>query len=182
MRFTGLSSLGTVVLLSACGGYPIDAASNPVAVQLHSGAHCGSQATRREAMWITGEADFHRAYADLFSQWLGAESPEPPSVDFENEAVLVLAMGQRPTAGYHVALAGKPLKIEKGIAVVPIVWEEPAPDSFQAQVLTSPCTMIKLPRMGYGDVRVVDQGGRVRFELPAPEQPETRDRPAFAGS
>lgn len=104
----------------------------------------------------------------MYGHVLGMQLPEPPAVEFKHESVLLLAMGQRPTAGYQLALAQPSLRIDDGVAVVRVLWMEPAPSSAQAQVLTSPCAMLKLPRKGYERVRVVDQNGQARLEIPAP--------------
>lgn len=154
--------------MTACSDHPVGSTPQTSAAQLHAGAQCAGQGHDPKATWITDEARFRRAYANMYGHALGMRLPEPPAVEFKHESVLLLAMGQRPTAGYQLALDRRPLRIDENAAVVRVLWMEPAPGSVQAQVLTSPCAMFKLPRAGYGRVRVVDQNGQARFDLPAP--------------
>lgn len=166
MRMVYMAIFSAAMVVAACGGLAVNSASRVRAVPLHASAQCGSPNDRPIATWITDEAHFRHAYISSYEGTLGLKPPEPPAVDFHREAVLLLEMGQQPTAGYRVGLAEKPIRIEQGVAVVPVVWTEPAHGSIQAQVLTSPCVMIKLERADYGRVRVVDQNRQARFELP----------------
>lgn len=162
--------VGLLVLVSACGNR-LDAVSETKSFtvqQLYAGVQCGSQNPQLLATWITSNDDLRRVHRSFFAHVLGAEPPVQPSVDFGSHVVLLLEMGQRPTAGYSLALLEDQAQVKNGIAVIAVNWEQPAPDRYQAQVITSPCSMIKLQKAGYSRIRIVDQQQHMRIELPAP--------------
>jgi hypothetical protein len=104
---------------------------------------------------------------------LGAPAVAAPGVDFARDGVVLVAMGRRSTAGYALALASRRAEVKGGVATLSVRFEEPAPGAVLAQVVTSPCLLVALPRKGLREVRVVDAGGVVRAVAPvsAPESP-----------
>lgn len=91
-------------------------------------------------------------------------NPPPASaVDFSREGVLLIAMGQRPTAGYGLSLSDT-VTFEDGVLTVWVDWREPPPGARQAQVVTNPCLLVQLPSVAFTRVRVVDREDRVRLE------------------
>ncbi len=110
------------------------------------------------------------ADAEAWRSWHGrvtsARVPAPPLpvVDFSREEVLVLAMGSRSTAGYGLSLAEKSAVVRDGVLTVRVDWSEPPPGALLAQVMTSPCLLMKVPTAPFDRIRVVDQQGRVRLE------------------
>lgn len=134
---------------------------NLAAELLHNGLLCGADLERPAAYWITGQAELEARFRRLDS----GESAFAPMVDFSRNGVLLVTMGTQPTTGYRlnylpprhqVRLQGSTLRL--GLA-----WQTPEPDSIQAQVLTQPCLVLKLPRRDFDRVRVVDQDGTVRL-------------------
>lgn len=128
-------------------------------VVLHNGLMCGSDLTRTDALWIDNATQLTQRYGKM------AAVAEPPVVDFEHYGVLLVTMGQQPTAGYRlnflpgahrVILGGRTLQIN-------LAWEEPAADSIQAQVLTQPCLLLQVPRRSFTRVEILDQQGTVRL-------------------
>ena len=101
-------------------------------------------------------------YAQVNSAWMPL--PSPPTVDFPRVGVLLIAMGQRPTAGYGLALADEVATVRDGVLTVRVRWREPPPGRRQAQVMTSPCLLATVPDAGFTRIRVVDQNGGVRLE------------------
>jgi hypothetical protein len=90
--------------------------------------------------------------------------PPAPAVDFSREAVLLIAMGQRPSAGYGLNLAGE-ATLRDGVLTVPVDWREPPPGYLRAQVVTSPCLLLKVPAVDLiSHLRVMDREGRIRLE------------------
>jgi hypothetical protein len=97
----------------------------------------------------------------------GGEQPSP-AVDFPREGVLAVSMGQKRTAGYGLALAEPEVAIADGTATVVVRFDEPPPGAIVAQVLTSPCLLVRVPRAGIREIRVVDPGGAVRASVVLP--------------
>jgi hypothetical protein len=84
-----------------------------------------------------------------------AEPPPPrPPVDFRRDAVIVVALGPRPTAGWGVEIT----RIDRlpTETVVHVRQRRPAPDALTAQVLTQPYHFVRVPRPR-GAVRFVDE-------------------------
>lgn len=132
------------------------------AERLHNGLMCGPDLQQATALWIDDAADL----ATRFQRMSGAAS-DPPVVDFEHHGVLLITMGEQPTAGYRlnflperhrVELRGRTLRVD-------LAWETPPPESMQAQVLTHPCMLLQLPRRSFNRVRVIDQEGTVRVSV-----------------
>jgi hypothetical protein len=92
-------------------------------------------------------------WAALWKQHAGTAEPAPPRppVDFKRDAVIVVAAGRRPSAGWSVEIT----RVEQlaGTMVVHVRETRPPPDALTAQVLTQP----------YHFVRVARPRGRVRF-------------------
>jgi hypothetical protein len=128
---------------------------------LHNGLLCGTDLAQPAAYWITDPVDLEAR----FRRFDSGESAISPMVDFSRDGVLMVTMGTRPSTGYRlnylapqhqVRLQGDSLRL--GLA-----WQTPEPDSVQAQVMTQPCLVIKLPQRDFDRVRVVDQEGTVRL-------------------
>jgi hypothetical protein len=80
----------------------------------------------------------------LTAYWQLMASGQPmPQVDFQKEAVALIFMGARPTAGYSVSVEG----VEEGPEAVTLIWREqvPSADSTSAQVQTRPWAMQVVP-------------------------------------
>ncbi|MEN8246904.1 MAG: protease complex subunit PrcB family protein [Thermodesulfobacteriota bacterium] len=86
-------------------------------------------------------------------------------IDFNTTRILLVRMGQKPTAGYSLKLDPESCSISQKIAHISLIWAEPAPDLVTAQVITSPFILLKLSKGGYDAVEVVDQHGQARFDL-----------------
>ena len=87
------------------------------------------------------------------------------NVDFSTSRVLLVSMGQKPTAGYSLKLDQKSSRISKNSAVISLTWSEPDPGMVTAQVITHPFILLSISKGGYNSVKVVDQHGQMRFDL-----------------
>ncbi|MFA5998198.1 MAG: protease complex subunit PrcB family protein [Candidatus Paceibacterota bacterium] len=66
----------------------------------------------------------------------------PPAVDFKTQAVIAVFAGERPAAGYRIAVS----KVEDASArVVSITIAEPAADCMLAQTITAPYEVVAVP-------------------------------------
>jgi hypothetical protein len=48
--------------------------------------------------------------------------------------------------------------------VVSVDWIIPEPDSAQAQVITSPCLLLRLDQQDFQHIKILDQNGEIKFE------------------
>jgi len=72
-----------------------------------------------------------------------------PQPDFTRQAVVLLAMGQQPTAGYRIAMEGPGRLDPLGRELwVPVRFISPGNDMLVAAVLTSPCMIFAVSQSG----------------------------------
>jgi hypothetical protein len=147
-----LIAIATMLALSGCTADPPQA-SGPLPVRLlHQGLHC--RIDEAGVRWL--------ATADEVSAIPGFGARVALDVDFDREGVALIAMGKRPTAGYMVVPAADRAAVEAGTVRIPVAWQEPPEGAVVAQVLTTPCLLVALPKGGYDAVAAVDQDGAVR--------------------
>ncbi|MCG8614490.1 MAG: protease complex subunit PrcB family protein [Pseudomonadales bacterium] len=79
----------------------------------------------------------------------------PPAIALpKGELGVMIYLGQRPTAGYRLKLAGD-ATLERGKLTLSIEEEGPPPNVFVAQVLTSPCVLYSVPeKTGFNRVEI----------------------------
>lgn len=130
-RLTDMIAAGLVAaVLAGCQSPtpPVDTvgATEPVPILR---AHQGSDAALDLAgAWVLNS---QAEMAELGSVQLSALP-----VDFERESLLLLALGQQPTAGYELAITGASRLGDR--LFVQGLTSRPAPDAITAQVLTYP--------------------------------------------
>lgn len=175
MRWAGRLALALAAVFSGCSSTRARAPSNVTASVLRASTQCGGDVTGPSARWITNEGALRAA---LGSGGAFGESEAP--VDFHREGVLGVYMGQRPTAGYALALHDPNVPIAAGVGTVTVRFDEPGPGAYVAQVLTSPCLLLRVPKAGLRQIRVVDPTGTVRASVnvvPVAPPPQERTRP-----
>ncbi|MFO7642228.1 MAG: protease complex subunit PrcB family protein [Candidatus Competibacteraceae bacterium] len=151
-----------ILLMSAGCAQPEPGANATLPVQSsYSDSQCVGL-ERPTVMWIADAETWRSWYGRITSTRLPA--PPPPAVDFSREGVLLLAMGSRSTAGYGLSLAEGAATVRDGVLTVRVDWGEPPPGALLAQVMTSPCLLVKMPAASFERIRVVDQQGQVRLE------------------
>ncbi len=136
--------------------------------QLYAGVMCGRSERAPSATWITETVQLRKVYDRIESTVLPKQPRQLPVIDFRKERVLLIEMGQQTTAGYGLALSDEQAQLADAIAEITVTWMEPAVGSIQAQMVTSPCLIVKLPMDSYSRIRVVDQDRGVRLEIPIP--------------
>jgi hypothetical protein len=138
------------------------ATTEPRAAVLRGSAQCGSASRDGDVRWIGTEEEYQAALAALDRGRLPGTAPAPVPVDFGTHGVLIVRMGERPTAGYALELASEQVVSDDGTGAVRVNWTEPPEDAMVAQVLTSPCLLIAVRKEGLRAIKVVDQAGRAR--------------------
>lgn len=73
----------------------------------------------------------------------------------------IVEMGQRSSAGYGIAVS-RQAGLKDGILLLKATFIAPRAGAMTAQVITSPCALVSLPKVEYGEVRVIDQTGKLR--------------------
>lgn len=161
-RWGGIWGMALTVLAGCAqpGGSAAGAATVPIAA-LSSQGQCGGL-DRPAVRWIGGSGEWRDLYTRVNSPWMNP--PPPPAVDFPREGVLLIAMGQRSTAGYGLALADDTAIVRDGVLTVRVDWREPPPGYRRAQVMTSPCLLAVVQDAGFSRIQVVDREGRLRLE------------------
>ena len=125
---------------------------------LHSTNQCGLAASQPTATWI----DNPQSLAQIYQGFPVLPRIQPPVVDFSRSGVLLIGMGQRPTAGYSLSLAEDSPQLKGDTLEIRVDWQEPIPGRLQAQVITTPCLLLKIPTVAFRQVRIIDQTGQVR--------------------
>jgi hypothetical protein len=104
-----------------------------------------SQIQQQRRVVVRTEAEWRR----LWTQHAGAEAA-PPAVDFRRDMVLAAFMGERPTGGFQVQIAG--VRRDRGSLLVDVREQQPRPDDIVTQAFTAPFHLVAVPR---SDARVV---------------------------
>jgi hypothetical protein len=162
MKRAAWMTLMTVLALGAgCAQPEPDQNTTLLVRSLYSDSQCGGL-ERPTVVWIADAAAWRSWHGRITSARLPA--PPAPAVDFSREGGLLLAMGSRSTAGYALSLAEESAIVRNGVLTVRVDWHEPPPGALLAQVMTSPCLLVKVPEATFDRVRAVDRQNRLRLE------------------
>ncbi len=126
-----------------------------------------SSITAREPVFVV--ISDTSAYGALFAR-IGAwkqDSGAAPPVDFEKQLVVGVLIGEKPTAGYTVAM-NKTARVGDGILTIDVITAYPPSDALTAQVVTSPYALAVVERGDYTRVAFVDAGGNVMKTVDVP--------------
>ena len=122
------------------------------------------------AEWVASREELEQLLVGQKASQMPAQDLKPAlEVDFAVSRILLVRMGQKPTAGYSLKLDPESCSISQETAYISLVWIEPAPGMVAAQVITNPFILLKLSKDGYDAVKVVDQHEQTRFDLPVDE-------------
>jgi len=119
----------------------------PLARQIAQSGHCGLVAPGH--IHLASVADIDRLEA-LPGRRLPLASLR--SVQFGNEHVVLAALGQKPTGGFSITLAGAEIVDDELVLSVDI--QEPTPGMMVSQALTTPCAAIAVTASGWDDIRI----------------------------
>ena len=79
-----------------------------------------------------------------------------PEIDYDNQILILYALGQKPSSGYSIKLTKSDATLIKQILHLPLRVQSPASGSMNAQMITSPCTILLLPRVEYSEIVIDD--------------------------
>lgn len=165
MKQTAAWSMLAVACATGCANGTLSA--QPVTVKaLYRSTQCGVDHAEARASHIPDAVSFARVIERLRRAASSAAIKMPP-VDFARNEALLVQMGQKPTAGYGLWPEQPVARLRGEVLEVVLDWQSPPPGAMAAQVLTSPCMLIAIPRTGYKTIRVLDAAGQVRASTPA---------------
>ena len=78
-------------------------------------------------------------------------------VDYEKQLLILYALGQKPTGGYSVELYKTDATLKKQTLYLPVRVKQPASNSSQIQIITSPCQIYSLPYTDYSEIIIEDE-------------------------
>lgn len=159
-------AIAAAAFLGGCAAHRHGVAA---AAAIHAGSQCGDPGTGPSARWIGDEAGLRSALFGGAS--IGGAGVAPPPVNLSTEGVVLVSAGTRPTAGWTIALGEEAVALADGVATIVVRIDGPAAGAIVAQVLTNPCLLVRLPREGIGEVRVVDPAGAMLAIAPARRAP-----------
>ena len=161
--------------MMACGVAPLGVVGSVNIKEHVASAQCPLSERQPAITIIENEAAWSRQLGRLRSTATpsavdigAARTPQPvdqATIDWQASRILILSMGQQPSAGYQISLARQTAAIENGVLRLAVNWMEPPPDSLQAQIITHPCLAVEVPRRGYQRIDVLDQQSRLRLRL-----------------
>ena len=122
-------------LLSACGSQPAQ-----MVYQI-------PKSTTSQQCFITQSESY--IWLEQEEQWnelpqAARQQFESAKIDFSKESILIISAGQKTSAGYGLELTN--WLLEQDHCQVTRVARQPPADSMQAQVITSPCLLVKIPK------------------------------------
>ena len=79
-----------------------------------------------------------------------------PQVDFQQQSVILVALGQKNSLGYSIRINDQQAVLDKGKLRLPLSLIQPDLDAFHAQVITRPCRIVALPKANFSEI-VLDQ-------------------------
>lgn len=119
----------------------------PLARQITQSAHCGLTAPGH--LYLESKEQIQQLEA-LPGRNLSLDSLR--TVNFGQEHIVLVALGQKPTGGFSVTLAGANLK--DGQLELSVHTREPAPGTMVTQALTTPCAVIAVAAKEWDGVRI----------------------------
>ncbi|OZC37833.1 hypothetical protein B9Q17_14935 [Marinobacter vinifirmus] len=130
------TALLAATLLAACSANaPKEAQPAPQVRQVTQSAHCG----------LTGPGVAPVSSPEALENLLGVSGQNMATgvirqVDLASEQLIIVTLGQKPTAGYSVGL--QDVQWQEPVLKLAMQVNSPAPDMMVAQVITSPCVVL----------------------------------------
>lgn len=122
-------------LLSACGSQPAQT------------VYQVPESSARQQCFITQTES--QLWFDQAEEWNALpirvrEQFESVDIDFAADSILIVSAGQKPSAGYSLKLTN--WLLEQNHWQVARIISPPLANSLQAQLITSPCVLVKIPK------------------------------------
>lgn len=152
-RFTLLTLCALVIsLITGCAvNRSATADGAPLARQVTESDHCGLTAPGLVYVSTVGDLD---KLAQLPSGNLALNMLR--AIDFEQEHVVLVGLGQKATGGYGLTLQSS--EIDDGTLELTLKLRRPAADAMVTQALTTPCAVIAISPNEWEQLRVSGEG------------------------
>jgi hypothetical protein len=157
-RLFKLFAVSACLLLFACG-------ASTVAYRILDRGVTATGPFASQSFRIISEAP---VFTEAFQSLHAAEVPRPtsPEVDFAQSAVLILSLGQQPSAGYQIDV--EQIKQQGEVLNVQLRLSKPSSTSVQATVVTSPFIVIQVPKQpSWHTAKFFDQEQKLLVSLEA---------------
>ncbi len=152
-------------LIAACqpGTHRVQPDKQPAVETLYAGQQCGRSQAKPSVTWIDNAQQLKTSIKQI-QRTLSGGKPIPLSeLDFQHEIVLLVEMGQRPTLGYQIALPeSNNLRSTQSQLHLTLNWIQPPADAMVAQMISSPCLLLKLKRGNYTSIQILDKQGTIK--------------------
>jgi hypothetical protein len=76
-------------------------------------------------------------------------SKPAPDINFSDEQPVLIAWGRKGSPGYIIELENQQAQLKDGTVRLPVRFDRPHPDKLYAQVMTSFCLIVTLPKADY---------------------------------
>lgn len=119
----------------------------PIARQIAQSSHCGLVAPGHIHLASAAEVERLASVPDRRLSLAPLRD-----IQFDTEHVVLAALGQKPTGGYSVTLAGAEIVDDELLLSVNV--QEPGPGMMVTQALTTPCAAIAVTASGWTDIRI----------------------------
>lgn len=111
---------------------------------LQKGAHSG--VTDKKAVLVTDEAAWKAQWQQMSATQVPA--PAAPALDFSQQAVLAVYMGEQRTGGYAIEITG--VELTNGKLRVTVRQTRPGQGAMVTQALTQPFHVVRIPKVPAG--------------------------------
>lgn len=111
---------------------------------LQRGSNSG--VAERKAVLLTDESGWKSNWAQASARQVPA--PEAPALDFSQQSVVAVYMGEQRTGGYSIEITG--VELVNGTLKVTVKQSRPAPGAIVTQALTQPFHMVRIPKVPAG--------------------------------
>lgn len=157
---------------------PLSAEIQPLSAEiLFKHSQCGIASRAPTAVWIDNPRVLERKATGFTSSTVAKEDDLDQlafvqgdalraalnQVDFAKDGILLIGMGQQPTAGYGLELQSGLTSLQGNTLQVTVSWNQPTPGYSVTPMRTSPCVLLKLPAVAFRKIQVLDQKGEVRI-------------------
>ncbi len=117
------------------------------------------------ASWIADEKSLEALAAKFGRPVPDAIKKASSTTHFEQEGLLLIWMGQKPTGGYALNLKQNTAHALGDVAFLTLQWTQPDPGDMVIQMMTEPFLILRLEKANYRIIRILDQDGINRVEL-----------------
>lgn len=130
------------LLLAGCAAAELGPDESIALRAAYASPYCGASGPTQTIERIRDAGELAEAWRRLTASQ--RPPPAPPVVDFSARHLVLIALGQRPSAGYAIELAAPHGSLRSRQLSIEISRQQPVAGSFTAQVMTSPCLLVEI--------------------------------------